>query len=1542
MSASTATDDRTGRGAESRQRQTSLELYTPLVLAVIAYVPLLLTHRGMVGADTKNYLYLDPSRLLANAPYLWDPNVGMGTVTHQNIGYLLPMGPWYWTFHALHVPVWIAQRLWLGTLLFAAGTGVIFLLRTLGWRYRTDAGEQPSWDLHGPAVLVASLAFMLTPYTLEYEARISAILMPWAALPWMVALVARGLRSRSWRHPALFALVVALVGGVNATSLMFAGIAPVLWFPFAVWATREVSLRQAAVVLIRTAALTIGASLWWMAGLLSQAGYGLDVLRYSETVPVVAQTGLPMEILRGLGNWYFYGRDVVGPWVQPASEYTQHLWQLSVSYALPLLAFIAAALTRWRYKLYFLALVVIGLAVAVGVHPYSHPSPLGVLFKAFADSSSAGLALRNVGRAVPLVALGTAVLLGAGVETIASRLGPGRITLTRTAAGVLVVLIIANMTPLFAGQFVDNNLQRPNDIPTYWTKAAEYLNGRGQGTRVLELPGGDFSHYRWGTTLDPVTPGLMDRPFVSRELIPYGSPASADLIRALDRRLQEGIFEPQSLAALARLISAGDLVLRSDLQYERFNTPRPKPTWLLFGGAARPPAGLRPPVPFGPPVPTRSVIPLFDETSLATPATAPDPPAVAVYDVNNALPMVRTEQLATPVIVAGDGEGLVDLAATGLLNGRPEGAAPILYSAALSAQPSAMSDALAAGADLVLTDTNRKRGQRWGTTQYNNGYTETAGETPLTSDPTDNRLPVFPGATDNSYTVAQQRGVAGVRATAFGDPVAYAPGERPDLALDGDPTTAWKAGAFTDVKGDRLRIDLSAPVTTNHINLVQTLVQARERYITQATVTFDGGHPLKVDLNQESRTVAGQDVHFPQRTFKRVDITVNAMNFGQRADYRGGSPVGFAEVRIPGVQVDEVIRPPVDLLQAAGPGSISHRLVVVLTRMRSNALASYTTDEEQNIVRTFSLPAGRTFSFSGTARLSAAGAADAVPPPGNDPLGPELVDTPKMDDLIDSNLGLAPPSAGGTTAQSSERLPGDLNARAAAAIDGDPTTAWTTAFGDQSGKWIQATALAPATMDHLDLQLVADGRHSVPTQLRVTASSANAPAQSVDVAVPTVADLAQPGRTVPVRIALPHPLSGTTVRVTVLSVREERTINYLSAIPQTEPIAIAELGIPGFTQSRAAGAMPTTCRNDLLRVDGRPVGLRISGSRADALARQPLTVSLCGPPLVLAPGDHLIRAVPGAKSGIDLDRLVFGSDRGGAALDLATTTLGAATPTRPTPPTTPAAPTPTTAPAPTAAPAVRIVHQGRTSMTLSIDHAVAGQPFWLVLGHSHNNGWRASVSGAGSLGRPALVDGYANGWLVRPGRSGPLTVHLDWTPQRKVWIALGLSALAVLVCFALAFTGAGRGSPVDSSGAPFDPAERFTTLPALPALTSPLRPTGRTLEPSTRLVTALVGTILGMLVIGPIAGLIMGAVLALAVSLPRGRALLTVGSVVLLAASALYVIELQWRYHFPPKIEWPEHFHRITLVPWVAAAWLIADAAIEHLRSRRRRTPIDP
>src|SRR2546429_7684607 len=136
-------------------RATSLQRWgVPALLAAVAYIPLLASKPGMVEADTKQYLYLNPGKLLTSASSLWDPNVGMGTVTHQNIGYLFPMGPFYWVFNAIGLPVWVAQRLWIGSLLFAAGMGMLFLVRTLAAEGSSGGprGAPPgaAWRATGP------------------------------------------------------------------------------------------------------------------------------------------------------------------------------------------------------------------------------------------------------------------------------------------------------------------------------------------------------------------------------------------------------------------------------------------------------------------------------------------------------------------------------------------------------------------------------------------------------------------------------------------------------------------------------------------------------------------------------------------------------------------------------------------------------------------------------------------------------------------------------------------------------------------------------------------------------------------------------------------------------------------------------------------------------------------------------------------------------------------------------------------------------------------------------------------------------------------------------------------------------------------------------------------------------------------------------------------------------------------------------------------------------------------------------------------------
>ncbi|HEX2850837.1 MAG TPA: alpha-(1-_3)-arabinofuranosyltransferase family protein, partial [Acidimicrobiales bacterium] len=1130
------------RSLDARPRRWGVASHA--LLALLAYVPMLRTAPGIVSADTKTYLYLDPAKLMARAVSMWDPNVGMGTLTHQTIGYLFPMGPWYWIFDRIGTPDWVAQRLWLGTVLFAAGAGVLYLTRILGWR--------------GAAPLAAALVYMLTPYLLDYSARISVILLPWAALPWLIGLADRALRRGGWRHPAAFALVVLAVGGVNATALVFAGLGPVLWFPFAV-ANGEATWRRALATVARIGILTALVSLWWVIGLSVQGKYGIPILRYTETVETVARTSLASEVMRGLGYWFFYGNDKLGPWIDPAVSYTQHPWLLATSFAVPVIALAAAAFLRWRHRAYCITLIAVGAVIAIGAHPYDHPSPLGGVFKAFATSSTVGLALRSTPRAVPLIALGMALLLGAAITAILER----ATAVGLVAAALVGVLAIVNLPPLLTGDLaVGKGISRPEKLPSYWYDAAHYLDSRGDATRVLELPGSDFAAYRWGNTIDPVTPYLMERPYVARELIPYGTAGTADLLNALDRRLQEGVFEPSSLAPLARLMGVGDVVLRNDLQYERYRTPRPRALWQQF---TPPPPGLDAPVGFGPGKPNRSVasLPLLDEIALGTPASVPDPPEVAAFGVQHPVPIVRTAPDRSPVVVAGDGEGLVDLAASGLL----DPTRLTRYAATLDADPGAWAEVAASDATLVLTDTNRLRARRWGTVRENNGYTEQPGAGPLVTDPADARLDLFPNESTGAQTIAQLRGVASVRATHYGNPVSYTAEDRPANALDGDVSTAWRVGAFAPVAGEKLRIDLAHPVTAGSVHLVQPLTGARNRWITRLRLRFDDGSTTDVALDDSSRTPDGQTVTFPSRRFSRLELEILADNVGRRARYDGLSGVGLAEVGVADVNVDEVLRLPTDLLSATGARSLDHPLDVVMTRQRANPAEPVRADEEPTIKRTFSLPTARTFTAGGTLRIAG--------------------DAP--DELIDDLVGAPGLAQGAPVARSDGRLNGDLRARASAAIDGDPTTAWMPGFLDQAGHWLEAESPAALTVDHLDLVLVADGRHSVPSRVRLDVDGR--PAGSFD--IPDPVDQATPGATttVPLHFA---PVRGRTFRLTIEAVHPRTTLDYYSGGPVQLPVGIAELGIPGLHAGAPAGASPQ-CRT-VATVDGAPLRARAVAS----------------------------------------------------------------------------------------------------------------------------------------------------------------------------------------------------------------------------------------------------------------------------------------------------------------------------------------------------------
>jgi hypothetical protein len=1363
------------------ERHGRLEL---LAFALLAYVPFLLSSPGKVAADTKQYLYLDPDRLLERAPYLWDPHVGFGTVTHQIIGYLFPMGPYFWLTEHLGIPTWVAQRFWLGSITLAAALGARWLFRMLG--------------VSRAGAIAGAVVYMLTPYQLAFTARISVLLLSWAGLPWLIGLAMRAVRRGGWRDPALFALVILTIGSVNASSLLFVCIGPALWLLVDACRGRD-ALFDALRAGLRIAVLSVGVSLWWIVGLRTQGTYGLPVLQLTETLKTVAADSDPTDILRGIGNWFFYGRDRLGFSIDQASSYAHDVATQIASWGIPVLALALAAIVRWRHRAFFVLLVIVGAVVSIGSWPYDDPSPYGAFFKQFADTA-AGLALRNTPRAVPLLVLGLAGLIAAGVAAVAPRLG------NVWPAAAVGVLAAAAFIPVWGNGYLSVHLERPENVPEYWKQAIAALSRQGNATRILEIPGSDFAAYRWGNTVEPITPGLTNRPYVARETLPSGTPPSVNLLVALDHRLQDDTFEPDALASYARLANIGTVVLRSDLAYERFDTPRPRRLWQLL--TAPVPPGLDHPTSFGKRTRNQpsSIVPAIDSQQLAIPASTPDPPPVALFNVKDAIPIVHSAPTTQPVLLDGDAEGIVDAAAAGIVDGR----SLVLESGALSAKQ--LRQQLHENADVVLTDSNRRRNQSFfAGVRDNNGYTERAGQDSSSSE---FRLEPFPQSGDSTRTVVEQHGGT-VDASGFATP-----SDRPMKAVDGDPRTGWLVGG-NDVVGQHLVIRSDHDQTIDHVTIKQWPVGGADRSIAQVKLTFDQGDPVTAVLDPSSFAPGGQTISFPSRTARQVEIEIQSVN---QPTSHSNNVIGFSEVGFGDTRISETVRLPLDVAQRAARAVDGHRLDVVLSRLRNDP--SIRLDEELNLDRRFVLPDARAYLLSGTAR----------------------VEPNAADQVIDDALGTTAP---GTVFTSSNHLYGDADARASRAFDDDPSTAWTPLNGTPAGQWVDASMPAPVTFDQMHLTVVADKEHSVPTKVTIVADGVAART----LVLPTIKRGPEgTRRTVDVSF---DPVTAKDVQIRFDGVDPKVTFPGPDVPGVQLPISIAEVGISAIPTPAAPATVDTGCRSDLVTVNGQPFPIEIRGRTVDA--RRGLDIVACDPSLALPAGSNTLTTSEGLATGWNVDRVVLSSDTAG----------------------NPAAITPAGTPIRDSGATVKIT--GSTPDSYHLRVHTDGSPFWLVLGESHSDGWQATASGK-DLGAPTLVNGFANGWQVRPGHAGTIDVVLRWTPQRFVWIGIGVSALAVLVCLALVFW---RRRRVEAVHGP--------ALTETPQWTSPSSFGVGTPRLADIAIAAAVAGVITALFSRWSVGVLVAAAVFLAPRITRGRLLFAAGAPIALAAGALFdVPELGW------------------------------------------------
>jgi hypothetical protein len=699
------------------------------------------------------------------------------------------------------------------------------------------------------------------------------------------------------------------------------------------------------------------------------------------------------------------------------------------------------------------------------------------------------------------------------------------------------------------------------------------------------------------------------------------------------------------------------------------------------------------------------------------------------------------------------------------------------------------------------------------------------------------------------------------------------------------------------------------------MRLLQPIQGPATRFITKVRLRFDGANPVDIDLDEQSRSLPGQVVSFPERTFSTVSIEIVADTAGDLPRYAGQSSEGFAEVQIltddgdapRNDQLDEAVRLPTDLLSAAGSESKDHPLGIVMTRQRQDPIDPTRNDEERRLARMFTLPNQRDFSLSGDVRLSARADADIV----DELLGrPHDGSVPWVRAIADLTGTIATPSA---------------------AFDGDPATVWSTVRSRPKDQWIEVVLPEATTIDHLPLTVVADGLHSVPTEVELWVDGV--PGERLR--LPDIANGNRQNATKDVDLPLSAPVTGTRFRIKLTGVRETLTNDWVSNNPIPQPAAIAEIGLPGPKVPALPETFDSGCRDDLLTHNGSKVPVQITGSTADAMAGKPLHLSLCGgvDALRLEGGDHELRTLEGLETGFDFDQVVLRSAAGGAA-DTSTDPIVAAAPASPaaagsadsaastgsedaSAATAGAVPTPT----------VEVASEDASHLHLKVTGATPDEPFWLVLGQSFNNGWTATLDGR-TLPAPQLVDGFANGWLVVPSDKS-FDVQLEFVPQRRVNLSLIISGVAVLGCLLLVLRRPKRAVVAPSAmPEPYSHVVAFRYHGALPAV-------------RTAWIAGLCVGLVGWLLAGAGVGLVVGVAAGFGTRHEKFRRWLLLAAPVALGFSALYVLYIQLRHSPEPSFEWPLEMRRVHPLGWLTVLLLVADVVVGRIWQSRSSEPQD-
>jgi arabinofuranan 3-O-arabinosyltransferase len=871
----------------------------------VVLAALLVQDPGRMTFDTKLGVDMDPLGFYERLWHLWNPLEYLGSLQDQYIGYAFPMGAFYLTAHLLHVPVWVAERLWMSLLIAVGFLGLVRLAEAVGIGTR-------------PTRLLAGATFALWPtFTILIGSSsgglLPGLLAPWAVVPLIRTGPARLAAARS-------GLVVACMGGINATSTLAALVLPGLYLLTRRGRRRRVLAGWWAVaVLLATA--------WWAGPLLYQGRYGFNFLPYIEQAAATARTMSAAAALRGGGNWVAY-LNFGQPWLTAGSVLTGSAWAIAAG-TVAAAAGLAGLARRDLPEALWLRCTA-GVAALVALAGYAGPlgGPLHQQVQTLLDGALA--ALRNVSKIEPVLA----AVLALGIAHVLARA-----VWPRPAARAASVVAAAAVLAGLGLPYLNGNALQPGSfarVPAYWQQAANWLGAHHGTETTLVVPADSHGIYTWGEPIDEPLEPLARSPWVQRNLVPFSGGGVSDLVNGAEQAIESGTASPGLAGYLARA-GIRYVLVRNDLDPAQpgYTPPEVVHATLLASGFTRVAS-------FGPQAPAG---PVGQGTALQVEAIEPQYPPVEIFQAAN--PAGRPAgpaavlPAASTTLVGGGPAALLQLTGQGLLGtGQP---------AVIAGQDTA-ADPPVVRQD--VTDGLRRADTAFGLPDNNTSYTYTATGTIPPDDPQgaggEPPRQLLPAGTAGHQTVAVLTGAASVTASSAGSWLWEVPQGDPAGAFDGNPATAWTEASPASAAGQWVQISFARPRYLSGPATIRLLDDTPRPVATRLVVTTAAGRAVTATRV----TAAAQPLRIPSGTSGWLRITIAAARDG----IPGGPGAGITDVTIPGVRVTSYLQPAQD--QSGPDPSFSFQ------RATATTLGLPGNPPEADLNRTFTTPAAARFQVS--------------------------------------------------------------------------------------------------------------------------------------------------------------------------------------------------------------------------------------------------------------------------------------------------------------------------------------------------------------------------------------------------------------------------------------------------------------------------------------------------------------------------------------------------------------------------------------------------